>query len=703
MPARPPRLVSATFAETDDVLFGLPHPTGAVVVFGQDTWDFRAVEGLAPNVAPSSLVVAWESFASPGFALAAKEVLFAQLHPDHPVVLQRLASRRRALSLRGVGNHIGSWRAWFAWLGEADVDALGEVGPHHWEAYLVRRRADGVSPEHLAVTIGRIRDFYDYAPVLSESTYATRPWGRRTAMAVAGHKPRRLENATRPIPEDAFGPLVAGALHLVAHAEVIIAARDVQMGLFAGRVGADQAMPFGRRGLEADQRLDALIEAHRAKRRPLPMHSKKGRHATNPALRGVNLRMLGLWAGLGRAAFEAPARRAKVAAAVEELGVAPAALTRRFDEAHRHEEAFGQLIWPGVIADAVQALVTACFVVIALSGMRAEEITAIRRGCVERVQLRNGDWRLRLHGIVYKRRRHGGVPASWVVIDEIATAVAVLERLAPSGSDLLFVPQTLRSYGALTPLGVATFSMNHYLAGFCEWLAGPVLPPGLVPLPAGTRVTTRQFRRTMARALAFRPHGVVAGKVQLKHLKVATSEGYYGRANSSLAAFHEEIETEAAAARLGAAKDRYLAYIDGSGVAGGARRALARHFSAIAAEMATFTGTTLETDRHLEELLADRLGRLHVGVVNDCWFIDPERAACRNGDEAPSVPRPNACVGDRCANAVVTAVHLPVYRAAHDQVVSLRRSRKVSAFEKERLAAEQSRLDAVIEAVEGRP
>lgn len=207
----------------------------------------------------------------------------------------------------------------------------------------------------------------------------------------------------------------------------------------------------------------------------------------------------------------------------------------------------------------------------------------------------------------------------------------------------------------------------------------------------------------MARALAFRPHGVVAGKVHLKHLHIATSEGYYGRANSSLAAFHDEIESEAASARLEAVKNRYLAYMDGAGVAGGARKALDRHFSEIATEMADFAGTTLEADRHLEGLLADKLGKLHIGVVNDCWFIDPERAACRNGDDAPAAPRPNACVGDRCTNAVVTAVHLPVYRAAREQVVSLRRSRKVSAFEKERLAAEQSRLEAVIDAVEVRP
>lgn len=318
------------------------------------------------------------------------------------------------------------------------------------------------------------------------------------------------------------------------------------------------------------------------------------------------------------------------------------------------------------------------------------------------MRLRNGDERIRLHGTVYKHQRLGGVPASWVVIEAIENAVAVLERLAPADEDLLFTPETMRTYRRRTPAKQTTVGINHYLARFCDWLAGAILPAGVQPIAAGTRVTTRQFRRTMARILAFRPHGVIAAKVQLKHLHIFMSEGYYGNANSSLAAFHADMEAELAAARVEAAKQRYLPYIDGGGVAGGARKALVRHFEEIATEVAGFQGTTLEADRHLEKLLADRLAKLHIGTVNDCWFIDPAKALCRNGDAEPTAPRPNACMGDGCANAVVTRTHLPVYLASHAQVVTLRRNRNVSDYEKDRLAREQQRLARVIEAVENR-
>ena len=700
--AQPPRLVSATFTETEDVLYGLPNPTGAVVAFRDDTWDFRAVEGLTPNRIRSSSVVEWESFGYPALQLAAKEVLFAQLHPDHPRVMELLAGRRHPLAIGGMQNHLGPWRAWFAWLADNDIYDLSEVGRHHWEAYLARRREDGVTPEHIAVTVGRIRDFYDYAPLLTSPTYGTRPWGRRSAIGVAGRKPRRLENATQPIPDDVFGPLVAAALHLVGHAETIIAARDTQIDQFENRLAQPVLTGSTDRSAECDRRLERLLDQHRAQRRPLPLHSKRGRRSDDPRLHDLNLSLLAFWAGTSTRALADPGRRAKLIAAVGELGVAPAPLTHSFGERHDQETAFGQVIWPGVISNALHLLVTACYIVIAISGMRLAEITAIRRGCVERVQLRNGDERIRLHGTVFKRRRHGGVPASWVVIDEVAQAVALLERLAPKDGDLLFVPPVLRSYGTATPVGRATVSIGYYLDRFCDWLAGGVLPPGLEALPAGTRVNPRQFRRTMARTLAFRPHGVIAGKVHLKHLHILISEGYYGNANSSLAAFHADMEAEFATARLEAAKERYLAYIDGGGIAGGARKALGRHFEEIASEMAGLNGTALEADKHLEGLLADRLGKLHIGTVNDCWFIDPAKALCRNGDAEPTAPRPNACVGDRCANAVVTSVHLPVYRASHEQVVTLRRSRKVSEYEKQRLASEQERLEQVIDAVEHR-
>ncbi|MGH9069259.1 MAG: hypothetical protein ACRD0J_17485, partial [Acidimicrobiales bacterium] len=335
-----PGPASATFGADADVLSGFPSPAGTAVAFAEDRWDFRAVEGRAPNVPPCAWVAEWSSIANPVLRLAAKEVLFAKLHPDHPAVIEALGWRR-AMAIRGIGPHLAVWRAWFAWLDDNDLHELCHVRPHHWEAYLVLRRRDGVSDQHLAVTVKRIRELYDYAPVLTEPSYPSRPWGRRTAWSVAGVR-RSRENATQPIPEAIFAPLVSAALHLVEHAETIVAARDLHMDLLDHRCapsgqgrGAD---PAAQRE-ENDRRLQHLIDKHRGEPRPLPLSATRA----GARLGRVNLGVIGLWAGLSPKALAAPHRRALLAQAAAELGVAPAPLTRRFQDGPNHEEAFGQV------------------------------------------------------------------------------------------------------------------------------------------------------------------------------------------------------------------------------------------------------------------------------------------------------------------------------------------------------------------------
>jgi hypothetical protein len=67
----------------------------------------------------------------------------------------------------------------------------------------------------------------------------------------------------------------------------------------------------------------------------------------------------------------------------------------------------------------------------------------------------------------------------------------------------------------------------------------PVIPPGSDGLP--WRITTRQFRRTIAWHIANRPFGTIAGMIQYKHASVAAFEGYAG---SSRSGFRAEVEAQ---------------------------------------------------------------------------------------------------------------------------------------------------------------
>jgi hypothetical protein len=69
------------------------------------------------------------------------------------------------------------------------------------------------------------------------------------------------------------------------------------------------------------------------------------------------------------------------------------------------------------------------------------------------------------------------------------------------------------------------------------------------------RITTRQFRRTIAWHIANRPFGTIAGMIQYKHASVAAFEGYAG---SSISGFRAEVEAQRALGQL----DDILAYFD---------------------------------------------------------------------------------------------------------------------------------------------
>ncbi|MER6722207.1 hypothetical protein [Streptomyces halstedii] len=140
-----------------------------------------------------------------------------------------------------------------------------------------------------------------------------------------------------------------------------------------------------------------------------------------------------------------------------------------------------------------------------------------------------------------------GTPGSWVVIEPVAQAIEVLQRLPHR--DLLFCrPVTGRPHST-----ISANRMNDNLNEFLAQCAGIGFP---VPDVDGEpwNLTTRQFRRTVAWHIAHRPFGTVAGMIQYKHLSVAMFEGYAGTSSSG---FRAEVAAEEALARLADVMERY--------------------------------------------------------------------------------------------------------------------------------------------------
>jgi hypothetical protein len=144
--------------------------------------------------------------------------------------------------------------------------------------------------------------------------------------------------------------------------------------------------------------------------------------------------------------------------------------------------------------------------------MRISEIAELALGCRLTEEPIPGMVRYRLASKVIKGQPLGGTDDGWIVTEEVHHAVKVAED--PMGSE---EPGTLL---------FGNFAFNLLFKRFCRWVNGPSGQRlGLSPI-LEHQVSLRMFRRTLAVALTYRPGGVLATKIALKHVSVATSEEY---------------------------------------------------------------------------------------------------------------------------------------------------------------------------------
>ena len=128
--------------------------------------------------------------------------------------------------------------------------------------------------------------------------------------------------------------------------------------------------------------------------------------------------------------------------------------------------------------------------------------------------------------------------------------MSVLERLQPNDVDLLFTTLNhgpgSKATAPNTVLGVGTTIKQ--LNAFVIWVNHRCRELGrndLIPTVNGRpwRLTSRQFRRTLAWFIARRPGGSIAGAIAYRHHAVQLFEGYAGTSDSG---FRAEVEAEEA-------------------------------------------------------------------------------------------------------------------------------------------------------------
>ncbi|MER6096106.1 hypothetical protein ABT154_09645 [Streptomyces sp. NPDC001728] len=292
--------------------------------------------------------------------------------------------------------------------------------------------------------------------------------------------------------------------------------------------------------------------------------------------------------------------------------------------------------------------------VLALSGMRHSELLEMHVGCrIPPIEVGPGLNRYKLASRVVKGKPLGGVPDEWVVVWEAYQAAGVAEALlgpeAVTGDPLLS-----------SPLGRTRFTT------FRQWVnsaAGRAL--GLDPIPAGP-INARMLRRTLALEIAYRPGGLLAAKVQLKHLSVVTTEGYANRPGGAQAKFLAEVNAEETERNQDLLLTEYRHYQEGRLPSGPGARDLLSFFASVDGKLARTAAqdpNVLGSEQEVRALLAERAEVLHLGVANYCWFTDPSRALCLKLAGTPNATKPliGMCDSARCPQATHHPCHRPVW------------------------------------------
>jgi hypothetical protein len=307
----------------------------------------------------------------------------------------------------------------------------------------------------------------------------------------------------------------------------------------------------------------------------------------------------------------------------------------------------------GELDAAVYAVTSAClYLTSALCGMRSSELAELTAGCRRQEDRAGGGSRFRLVTRKIKGEAFGGVEDAWVVIEDVHRAIGLAESLtAAAPGARLFTTGSNNSSRRCTALR--------------RWVnAEPRRLLGLEPIPQGP-VNPRALRRTLAMTIAQRPHGLMAAKVALKHLSVATTEGYTARPGGHQAAFAAEVAAEEEAEHLRLTIAAYEDYQRGILPAGKGARDLITAFKAVDQILDRHDPgpVTVIDDRRVEHVLKAKANTLHLGAGNYCWFTNPAKALCLQLAGTPTADRPliGMCDSARCPQATHHPQHRQVW------------------------------------------
>ena len=680
--------------------------------YGDPGWDLGPAV-FRENARRCHVTVHFDAVGDPDVREALRAFLYARLNADLPGHRTKLppASARQAFNRA---------RRFFEFVRvQIGMVDLGRVDRSLLDAYVrvlkaERRRRAVVVAQLLEV----VSDLYVYRDHLPFGGLRFEPWPGRSPSLVAGCCPDRENRTPRDPRVDHHAALAWSLRYITTFAADILAARAELKRLEAHRdllIAAEVGLSNAERRGRQRERLAAFFEQRRRDGRGVPAwataHNGVVRRdpRTGAATPPINAHLLHLHIGID--AQMEPRMHIQLAsgapdlieAAVVELGLETGGMDTPISLDPENGRPWRPRFDVKTLAHEERMLQAAAYVVCAyLTGMRDCEVQSMRRGCLAITRSEDGIiMRHRVRSVAYKGKPSRGEPAEWVTIAPVAQAIEVLEQLAARAADA-------RGLDTLWPvLSLKTGTKDHVSAEIVRQLnvyrdhlnalfgtaERPVIPAGPNDVP--WRITTRQFRRTIAWHIANRPFGIVAGMIQYKHASVAAFEGYAG---SSASGFRAEVEAQRTLGQL----DDLLVYFDdrraGTTPFGPAGPRVARALDA-ADTLAPIPAMIADRAR-LRSLLASLARTLHVGVLADCFF-DPLTALCLKRVAAPeaNAPLTALCEPTRCPNACITARHRSAWTRAAAEAQNLLREKRLSEPQRVSLRRDLARFQRILDGI----
>ena len=545
-----------------------------------------------------------------------------------------------------------SWQPFARWLASKNANSLREADEDVLLAYrryvVSKPTKEGTRKSEL---FGVVR-LWLYAPYLyPEDQIAHPPWDNEAVAARLNHdlgqKQSKTENATVPIhPETAAG-IITAALHVVndLSESILEAVKEAR----AIAVAADKRYGGGQLPVWT-QYLDDLRETGE----PLPGTLRRGKlDVANQYIAGrlgINRAMLRVYAP-----HKYPPGKG--------IPVRPGAPLDTAIEGRIQGKRWSETVDHYELGSWIRLLSTACYIVVAyLSGMRHGECAALERGCCSKADPEDELMGYEIQGRVFKMTGPDGLYVEggqerdhpWFVIDPVARAVSVMERL--HSYELLFpvavfAPRRPERADVTEPPDKLALAIAQFISWWNEtaeangWtviLPEPERADGSVP-----NITVSRFRRTVAWFVYRLPGGLIALGVQYGHIDLGQTARYGSRVQSG---FREIVEERAFALRdfLDARSSQLKA---GEGVSGPAADRL---LSGVMEYDARWAGQVLD-ENDCQDML--RNPKLHISDSPHQFVVCNYNAAVAEchpeNDRGPggaNGPDPDRCE-PRCANA----------------------------------------------------